>query len=46
MAEYERKYTELSHYVDVIMVSKSDGYRRFERGLHFEMRTPVTAISK
>ncbi|KAA0059506.1 uncharacterized protein E6C27_scaffold518G00110 [Cucumis melo var. makuwa] len=46
VAEYERKYTELSRYVDVIVASESDRCRRFERGLRFEIRTPVTAIAK
>ncbi|KAA0043142.1 Gag protease polyprotein-like protein [Cucumis melo var. makuwa] len=46
VAEYERKYTELSRYADVIIVSESDRCRRFERGLRFEIRTPVTAIAK
>ncbi|KAA0059232.1 uncharacterized protein E5676_scaffold295G00070 [Cucumis melo var. makuwa] len=46
VAEYERKYTELSQYVDVIVSSESDRCRRFERGLCFEIRTPVTAIAK
>ncbi|KAA0050582.1 uncharacterized protein E5676_scaffold1737G001590 [Cucumis melo var. makuwa] len=46
VAEYERKYTELSRYADVIVASESDRCRRFERGLHFEIRTPVTAIAK
>ncbi|KAA0056403.1 uncharacterized protein E5676_scaffold120G002560 [Cucumis melo var. makuwa] len=44
--EYERKYTELSQYADVIVASKSDRCRRFERGLRFEIRTPVTTIAK
>ncbi|KAL0533781.1 hypothetical protein IC582_027827 [Cucumis melo] len=46
VAEYERKYTELSRYADVIVASESDRCRRFERGLRFEIRTPVTAIAK
>jgi len=46
VAEYERKYTELSRYADVIIASESDRCRRFERGLRFEIRTPVTAIAK
>ncbi|KAA0047501.1 hypothetical protein E6C27_scaffold498G001280 [Cucumis melo var. makuwa] len=46
VVEYERKYTELSRYADVIVASESDRCRRFERGLHFEIRTPVTAIAK
>ncbi|TYK02477.1 uncharacterized protein E5676_scaffold1738G001060 [Cucumis melo var. makuwa] len=46
MAEYESKYTELSRYVDVIVAFESDKFRRFERGLCFEVRTPVTAIAK
>ncbi|KAA0048700.1 retrotransposon protein [Cucumis melo var. makuwa] len=46
VAEYERKYTELSRYADVIVASESDRCQRFERGLPFEIRTPVTAIAK
>ncbi|KAL0548783.1 hypothetical protein IC582_013255 [Cucumis melo] len=46
VGEYERKYTELSRYADVIIASESDRCRRFERGLRFEIRTPVTAIAK
>ena len=46
MAEYERKYTELSRYAEMIVASESDRCRRFERGLRFEIRTPVTAIDK
>ncbi|TYK29666.1 uncharacterized protein E5676_scaffold64G00090 [Cucumis melo var. makuwa] len=46
VAEYERKYTGLSRYADVIMASESDKCRRFERGLRFEIRTPVTSIAK
>ncbi|KAA0036143.1 reverse transcriptase [Cucumis melo var. makuwa] len=46
VAEYERKYTELSRYADIIVAFESDRYRRFERGLRFEIRTPVTTIAK
>ncbi|TYK29096.1 DNA/RNA polymerases superfamily protein [Cucumis melo var. makuwa] len=46
VAEYERKYTELSRYTDVIVASESDRCQRFERGLRFEIRTPVTTIAK
>ncbi|TYK01101.1 uncharacterized protein E5676_scaffold264G001280 [Cucumis melo var. makuwa] len=46
VAEYERKYIELSRYVDVIVASESNRCRRFERGLCFEIRTPITAIAK
>ncbi|KAL0539688.1 hypothetical protein IC582_023904 [Cucumis melo] len=46
VAEYERKYTELSPYAHVIVASESDRCRRFERRLRFEIRTPVTAIAK
>ncbi|KAA0046243.1 DNA/RNA polymerases superfamily protein [Cucumis melo var. makuwa] len=38
VAEYERKYTKLSWYADVIVASESDKCRRFERGLHFEIQ--------
>ncbi|KAA0037490.1 retrotransposon protein, putative, Ty3-gypsy subclass [Cucumis melo var. makuwa] len=46
VAEYERKYIELSWYADVIVASESDIYQRFERGLRLEIRTPVTTIAK
>uniref|UniRef100_A0A9I9ELL1 CCHC-type domain-containing protein n=1 Tax=Cucumis melo TaxID=3656 RepID=A0A9I9ELL1_CUCME len=46
VAEYERKYTKLSRYAEVIVTSESDRCCRFERGLHFEIRTPVTVIAK
>ncbi|KAA0063211.1 hypothetical protein E6C27_scaffold205G00190 [Cucumis melo var. makuwa] len=46
VAEYERKYTELSQYADVIVASESDRCQRFERGLRFEIRTSVTTIAK
>ncbi|KAA0032980.1 DNA/RNA polymerases superfamily protein [Cucumis melo var. makuwa] len=46
VVEYKRKYTELSRYVDVIVASKSDNCRRVERGLCFEICTPITAIAK
>uniref|UniRef100_A0A9I9E5N6 Retrotransposon gag domain-containing protein n=1 Tax=Cucumis melo TaxID=3656 RepID=A0A9I9E5N6_CUCME len=46
VAEYERKYTKLSRYADVIVASESDRCRRFERGLRFEINTPVTTIAK
>ncbi|TYK07530.1 DNA/RNA polymerases superfamily protein [Cucumis melo var. makuwa] len=46
VAEYERKYTELSRYAEMIVASESDMCRRFERGLRFEIRTLVTAIAK
>ncbi|KAA0040646.1 DNA/RNA polymerases superfamily protein [Cucumis melo var. makuwa] len=38
VAEYERKYTELSRYANVIVASESDRCRRFERGLRFEIQ--------
>ncbi|KAA0061217.1 zf-CCHC domain-containing protein [Cucumis melo var. makuwa] len=40
------KYSELPQYADVYMASESDRCRRFERGLHFEICTPVTDITK
>ncbi|TYK00841.1 DNA/RNA polymerases superfamily protein [Cucumis melo var. makuwa] len=46
VVEYERKYIELSQYADVIVAFESDRCRKFERGLHFEIRIPVTAIAK
>ena len=46
MAEYERKYTDLLRYADVIVISESDRCQRFERGFRFEIRIPITAIAK
>ncbi|TYJ96574.1 uncharacterized protein E5676_scaffold791G00040 [Cucumis melo var. makuwa] len=46
VAEYERKYTELSRYCEMIVASESYRCRRFEIGLRFEIRTPVTAMAK
>ncbi|KAA0046379.1 DNA/RNA polymerases superfamily protein [Cucumis melo var. makuwa] len=46
VAEYERKYTKLSRYADVIVAFESDRCRRFERGLRFKIRTPITTIAK
>ncbi|TYK27321.1 uncharacterized protein E5676_scaffold394G00050 [Cucumis melo var. makuwa] len=46
VAEYERKYIELSRYAKGIVASERDMCRRFERRLRFEIRTPVTAIAK
>ncbi|KAA0044984.1 retrotransposon protein, putative, Ty3-gypsy subclass [Cucumis melo var. makuwa] len=46
VAEYKRKYTELSRYANAIVTFESDRCRRFERGLHFEIRTPFIAIAK
>ena len=45
MAEYERKYTKLSRYAGVIIVSESDRCKSFERGLK-EIRTSLTPIAK
>ncbi|KAA0035528.1 Retrotransposon protein [Cucumis melo var. makuwa] len=38
VVKYERKYTKLSRYADVIVASESDRCRRFERGLRFEIK--------
>ncbi|XP_050935188.1 uncharacterized protein LOC127143928 [Cucumis melo] len=46
VAKYERKYTELSRYAEMIVPSESDLCCRFERGLRFEIRARVTAIAK
>uniref|UniRef100_A0A9I9EGP3 Retrotransposon gag domain-containing protein n=1 Tax=Cucumis melo TaxID=3656 RepID=A0A9I9EGP3_CUCME len=46
VAEYERKYTELLQYAEMIVASESDRCRRFKRGLRFEICTPLTAIAK
>ena len=43
MAEYEKKYTELSKYAMTIVADEIDRCKRFEEGLREEIRTPVTA---
>ncbi|KAA0063139.1 uncharacterized protein E5676_scaffold1213G00110 [Cucumis melo var. makuwa] len=44
VAEYERKYTELSRYADVIIAYQSDRCRRFERGLRFEIQEQSVVV--
>ena len=46
MAEYERKYIELSRYADGIVASKLDRCRKFERQLRYEICTLITVIAK
>src|ERR1051325_3074114 len=43
VAEYEKKFTELSKYAQLLVSSEEDRCRRFEDGLREEIRTPVTA---
>lgn len=44
--ECKRKYTKLSRYAEMVIVSESDRCKRFERGLRKEIQTHVTAIAK
>lgn len=46
MANYERKFTELSRYVEVLVAAEVDHYRMFERGLRQEILTSITATTK
>ncbi|XP_038904244.1 uncharacterized protein LOC120090589 [Benincasa hispida] len=43
VAEYEKKYTELSKYAISVIEDKRDRCRRFKDGLREDIRTPVTA---
>jgi len=43
VAEYEKKYTELSKYATTVIADETDQCKRFEEGLREEIRTPVTA---
>src|ERR1051325_8435343 len=43
VAEYEKKYTELSRYAHSLVTNEIDRCKRFEDGLREEIRTPITA---
>ncbi|KAL0553697.1 hypothetical protein IC582_007600 [Cucumis melo] len=45
VAEYEKKYTELSKYATRVIVDEGERCKRFEEGLREEIRTPVTACA-
>ena len=45
VAEYEKKYTELSNYALPIIANEVDRCKRFEEGLRREIRTLVIASS-
>ena len=38
MAEYEVKFTQLSHYALMMVATERDRCRRFEEGLHYEIQ--------
>ena len=38
MAEYEVRFTQLSHYAPMMVATDKDWYRRFEEGLNYEIR--------
>ena len=46
VAEYEKKYTELSKYATAIVADEIDRCKRFEEGLREEIRNPVTASAE
>src|ERR1051325_5591999 len=43
VAEYEKKFTELSKYAHVLVIDEADRCRRFEDRLREEICTPITA---
>src|ERR1051325_3609979 len=43
VAEYEKKYTELSRYAHSLDTNEIDRCKRFEDGLREEIRTPIIA---
>lgn len=46
MEKYEKKYTELSRYVDNIVASESDICKRFEKDLRRDIHKSITIIAK
>lgn len=46
LADYEKKFTELSKYTTTIIASEEDCCKRFEGGLRKEIQTLLTACSK
>ena len=44
MADYEEKFTQLSHYADFLVATERDKCRRFEEGLRYDIRTKITPV--
>ena len=42
VAEYEVRFTQLSHYAPAMVTTERDRCRRFEEGLHYEIRSRIT----
>ena len=42
IAEYEVRFTQLSHYAPMMVATERDKCRRFEEGLHYEIRSRLT----
>ena len=42
VAEYEVRFTQLSHYASVLVATEKDKCRRFEEGLNYEIRSKLT----
>ena len=42
VAEYEVRFTQLSHYAPIMVATDRDRYRRFEEGLNYEIRDRLT----
>ena len=42
VAEYEVRFTQLSHYAPMMIATERDKCRRFEKGLHYEIRKQLT----
>ena len=42
VAEYEVKFTQLSHYALAMVATERDRCRRFEEGLKYDIRSKIT----
>ena len=42
VAEYEVRFTQLSHYVPMMVATEWDKCQRFEDGLHYDIRSRLT----
>ena len=42
VAEYEVRFTQLSHYAPMMVMTERDKCRRFEEGLHYDIRSRIT----
>ena len=42
VAEYEVRFTQLSHYTQIMVSTERDRCRRFEDGLHYDIRSRLT----